>query len=96
MNPMTGIYTALTRADLHGNNAWNTPETVSLDTALRAYTSGSAYANFADHDRGSIQPGKLADLIVLSGNLHRMQPLQLLDTHVTHTFVGGEAIHQAA
>jgi predicted amidohydrolase YtcJ len=96
MNPMTGIYTALTRADLHGNNAWNTSETVSLDTALRAYTSDSAYANFADHDRGSIQPGKLADLIVLSGNLHRMQPRQLLDTHVTHTFVGGEAIHQAA
>ena len=96
MDPMIGIYTALTRADLAGNNAWNTAETVDLDTALHAYTTGSAHANFAEHDRGSIEAGNLADVIVLSHNVHTIPPQRLLDTTVTHTLVGGEIIYRAA
>lgn len=95
MDPMVGLYTALTRADLSGNGAWNTSECVDLDTALRAYTWGSAYANFADHDRGTVEPGKLADLIVLSKNLHAIETLEILNTHVTQTLVGGELVYAA-
>ena len=95
MDPLIGIYTALTRADLAGENAWNTAETVDLDTALYAYTMGSAYANFAERDRGSLTVGKLADVIMLSGNLHRMHTRELLETTVVQTIVGGERIHEA-
>jgi len=94
MDPMIGLYTALTRADLDGNGAWNLEEAVDLDTALRAYTVGSAWANFAEHDRGVIAPGMLADVIALSGNLHAMDAVGLLDTHVTHTIVGGEVVFE--
>jgi len=94
MDPMIGLYTALTRADLDGNGAWNLAEAVDLDTALRAYTVGSAWANFAEHDRGTLAPGMLADVIALSGNLHALAPEGLLDTHVTHTVVGGEVVFE--
>ena len=58
MDPMVGIYTALTRADLHGNDAWNLPEAVDLDTTLTAYTHGSAYANFLDDELGALEVGR--------------------------------------
>ena len=95
MDPMVGIYTALTRADLAGDGAWNTTETLDLDSALHAYTAGSAYANFAEQDLGSIEPGKLADVIVLSQNLHALTPHEILETSVTHTMVNGEIMFQA-
>jgi hypothetical protein len=94
MDPMIGLYTALTRADLDGNDAWNTAETVDLDTALRAYTAGSAYANFAEHERGTLAAGRAADIVVLSRNLHASTPLEVLDTRVTHTVVGGRVVHR--
>jgi predicted amidohydrolase YtcJ len=54
MNPMIGIYTALTRADLRGAGAWNTGETLDLGGTLWAYTYGGAYANFAEPNRGTL------------------------------------------
>jgi predicted amidohydrolase YtcJ len=92
MNPMIGIYTALTRADLTGVGAWNTDEALDLDTALRGYTRGGAYANFAEGNRGTLEAGKLADVIVLSDDLHRISAPELLGTTVTHTIVGGKAV----
>ena len=94
MNPMIGIYTALTRADLSGAGAWNTEEALDLDTTLRAYTYGGAYANFAEHNRGVLRAGKLADVIVLSGDLHQIPERQLPRTTVTHTIVGGQVVHR--
>jgi predicted amidohydrolase YtcJ len=96
MDPMVGVYTALTRAALDGTGAWNTEETLDLDRALSAYTVGGAYANFAEHDRGTLEPGKLADVIVLSGNLHALEPAEILATTVTRTLVGGETVHRTS
>jgi hypothetical protein len=96
MDPMTWLYTAVTRADLDGNDAWNLDETVDLATAVRAATLGSAYANFVDDTRGTIVPGKDADLVVLSRDLFEPgDPLAILDTQVTHTVVAGEVVHRA-
>jgi predicted amidohydrolase YtcJ len=96
MDPMTWLYTAVTRADLDGNGAWNLEETVDLVTAVRAATLGSAYANFVDDRRGSLVPGKDADVIVLSQGLFALEePRAILDTHVTHTVVAGEVVHRA-
>ena len=89
MNPMIGIYTALTRADLRGAGAWNTGETLDLGRTLRAYTYGGAYANFAEHNRGTLRAGKLADVIVLSEDVHQIPQQQIPHTTVTHTIVGG-------
>lgn len=96
MDPMIGIYTALTRANPDGTGAWNTPETLDLDTTLRAYTYGSAYANFAEHNRGTLRDGHFADVIVLSEDLHQTPPGAIPQTTVTHTIVAGEIIHRTA
>ncbi|MFL5738216.1 MAG: amidohydrolase [Actinomycetota bacterium] len=90
MDPIVGIYSAMTRADLHGENAWAQQETVDLPTALRAYTMGSAYANFAEVDRGSITAGKYADLVSLSENLFEIEPARFLETHPVLVMTGGE------
>ncbi|MDP9242455.1 MAG: amidohydrolase family protein, partial [Actinomycetota bacterium] len=90
MDPLVGIYTAVTRADLRGENAWATQETVDLETAIRAYTMGSAYANFAEGDRGSISPGKHADLVALSQNLFEIEPAGFLETRADLVMTGGE------
>jgi len=93
---MVWLYTAVTRADLTGEGAWNTEETLDLATAVRAATAGSAYANFAEADRGSVTPGKAADLVVLSRDLFEPgDPLAILDTRVVATIVDGEIVYRA-
>jgi hypothetical protein len=97
MDPMVGIYTAMTRANLDGSDAWVPEETVDLETAIRAYTMGGAHVVFAEHRRGSITVGKQADLGVLSEDLVAaadVDPRRVLDVRVTHTIVGGEVVHR--
>ena len=70
---------------------------LDLATALRAATVGSAFANYAEANRGTLTPGKYADLVVLSRDLFEVaDPLEILDTTVTHTVVGGRVVHRAA
>jgi predicted amidohydrolase YtcJ len=91
MDPMTWLYTAVTRADLDGRGAWNTAEAVDLATAIRAATWGSAYANFVEDDRGTIAPGMRADLVLLSEDITALEdPRELLATTADVTIVGGE------
>jgi predicted amidohydrolase YtcJ len=93
MDPMIGIYTALTRADLDGSGAWVPDETVDLATAIAAYTRGSAWAIGVDHDRGSIAPGKAADLAILTEDLSSVaDPAALLDVRVARTIVAGRTV----
>ena len=93
MDPMVGLYSAVTRADLDGTGAWIPEETLDVETALRAYTLGSAFANFCDGDRGVLARGALADLAVLSGDVLTAQPDEILETEVVATVVGGEVVH---
>jgi predicted amidohydrolase YtcJ len=95
MDPMVGIYTALTRADRQGGGGWNLAEAVDLDTTLTAYTHGSAYANFLDDELGTLEDGTLADVIVLSKDLHTITPAEILETTVTHTIVDGEVVYRS-
>ena len=97
MDPMTWLYTAVTRADLLGGGAWNTEETVDLATAVRAATLGSAFANFLEDRRGSIAVGKDADLVVCDRDLFALaEPREILETRVTHTVVDGTIAHRAS
>ncbi len=94
MDPMVGLYTALTRASLDGAQSWVPEECVDLDTALRAYTWGSAYSIFSEGDRGTVEVGKYADLAVLSRDLRTAEPQEILDTEVDLTLVDGEVVHR--
>jgi predicted amidohydrolase YtcJ len=98
MDPLVGIYTALTRADLDGGAAWVPEETVDLDTALRAYIHGGARAIFAERERGVLREGAVADLALLSQDPFTFtpgNPRRLLDTRVELTVVDGVIVHRA-
>ncbi|MDP9468744.1 MAG: amidohydrolase family protein, partial [Chloroflexota bacterium] len=93
MDPLIGIYTAVTRADLDGGDPWMPHQAVDLPTAIHAYTLAGAYANFCEGDRGSITPGKYADLIVLSDDLFAIPASRIPNTKVELTTVGGVIQH---
>jgi predicted amidohydrolase YtcJ len=97
MDPMIGIYTAVTRKALDGSppGGWIPEQTVSLETAIRAYTLDGAYANFADQNRGSVAVGKYADLVLLSADLFEIPHQEILDTKVVLTMVGGSVVYRA-
>jgi predicted amidohydrolase YtcJ len=91
---MLGLYAAVTRQTVTGQPAggWFPEERISIQEALRAYTAGTAFANFEEHLKGSITPGKLADLAVLSKDLLRVEPREILSTEVLMTVVGGRIV----
>lgn len=96
MDPMYWLYTAVTRADPNGEGGWNLDETLTLEQAIRASTMGSAFANFAEDDRGSLTPGKYADIVVMDRDLFSLSdPRELLETRVTSTVVGGRVVYEA-
>jgi predicted amidohydrolase YtcJ len=96
INPMLGLYAAVTRQTIGGKPeaGWFPAERISIQDAIRAYTYNTAYANFEDTQKGSIKVGKLADLTVLSKNLLRIPPRELLTTDVVYTIVNGKIVYQ--
>jgi len=65
-------------------------QVINIKDAVYAYTMGSAYANFCEDNRGSISPGKYADLVVFSQDIYRVDPDQIKDTNIDLTMVEGE------
>lgn len=96
LDPMLGIYAAVTRATLDGKHpdGWVPEERLTVGEALRAYTAGSAFAAFEENQKGTIARGKLADLVVLSGDVFKLPAERIQSTHVTMTVVGGRVIYQ--
>jgi predicted amidohydrolase YtcJ len=92
--PLEGIYAAVTRRTLDEKNpgGWIAQQKITVEEALRAYTSGGAYASFREHDAGTIAPGMLADLTVIDRDLRTIPPEQLRDAHVVRTVVGGKTV----
>ncbi|MFD6890546.1 amidohydrolase [Streptomyces sp. NPDC059957] len=95
MDPMVGIYTALTRRPLDGGDPWQEQETVDARTAVYGYTMGSAYANFLEEDRGSLTVGKAADFVILSRDILAVAPEQIPGTVAETVVVAGEVVHRA-
>jgi hypothetical protein len=96
LNPMRGLYACVTR-ELPGGGpegGWHPQEKISLDTCIREYTLGSAYAEFEEKNKGQIIPGKFADIIVLSADVTQAAPRDLLKTEVLMTFVGGRLVYE--
>ena len=97
LNPLRGIYAAVTREFEEGGprGGWMPQEKISVEAAIRAYTWGSAYAEYQDHRKGTLAPGTFADLLVLSQDITRVPPRDILRTKVLLTMVGGKVTHQA-
>jgi predicted amidohydrolase YtcJ len=96
MNPLGGIYAATTRRTLDGKhpNGWVPQQKISVAEAVHAYTIGSAYASLEDGIKGSIEPGKLADLAVLSDDIFHIDPVAIEKTKVDMTVFDGKVIFE--
>jgi predicted amidohydrolase YtcJ len=94
LNPLLTIYAAVTRATLDGKypDGWFPEQKLSVPEAVEAYTAGSAYAEFQDKEKGSIMPGKLADMVLLSDDIFTIDPVKIRDVNVIKTIVGGRIV----
>ncbi|MBN2302915.1 MAG: amidohydrolase family protein, partial [Anaerolineae bacterium] len=91
--PMKGIFAAVTRRRPDGSpnlEGWFPAGRLDMDTTLRAFTQGPAYAAGMEHDVGTLAPGFLADLLVLDRDLYTIAPDAILETQVLGTMIGGE------
>jgi predicted amidohydrolase YtcJ len=91
---MLTIYAAVTRATLDGKNpdGWLPEQKLSVAEAVQAYTMGSAYAEFQDAVKGSITPGKLADMVIVSDDIFTIDRKTIRDARVEETIVGGKVV----
>jgi len=97
LNPMLGVYAAVTRATLDGKNpdGWFPEQKLTVAETVSAYTMGSAYAEFQDQEKGSISIGKLADMVILSDDIFSIQPEKIKEVKALRTFVGGKLVWEA-
>jgi predicted amidohydrolase YtcJ len=96
LDPMLTVYAAVTRCTLDGKNAngWVPEQKISVEEAMRAYTVGSAFAEFQDQVKGTITPGKLADLVILSGDIFKIDPNEIEKVKVVLTIVDGRVVYE--
>jgi predicted amidohydrolase YtcJ len=94
--PMIEFYAAVSRKSIKGESAdgWHPEQAVSREQALKMFTLAPAYAAFEEKDKGSIEPGKLADLTVLSADIMRIPEPEILKTTCAMTVVGGEIVYE--
>lgn len=97
LNPLLGLYAAVTRATLDSKNpgGWFPEQKLTLKEAIEAYTLGSAYAEFGEKTKGSLAPGKLADVVILDTDLFSIAPEKIKDATVRYTIVGGKIVYDA-
>src|SRR5262249_8731541 len=95
LSPILGIHAAVTRQTIDGKNpdGWVPEQKISVEEAVRAYTSSGAYAEFAEREKGTLAAGKLADIVVLSQDLFHINPSDIEKTKVIYTIVGGRVIY---
>jgi predicted amidohydrolase YtcJ len=92
--PMEGIYAAVTRRTLDDKNpdGWVPEQKITVEQALTAYTKNAAYASLDEKIKGTLEPGKLADFVVLGDDITAIDPVKIRDTKVLQTWVGGRKV----
>ena len=95
--PLMGIYAAVTRRTLDEKRpgGWVPEQKITVEDALRAYTTGAAYAGYADDTRGVIRKGMLADLTMIDRDLTRIAPETIRDAKIVRTIVNGKVVYEA-
>jgi predicted amidohydrolase YtcJ len=96
LNPLLSIYGAVTRRTIDGKNpnGWVPEQKISVEEAVRAYTVGSAYAEFQETVKGTIAPGKLADLVILTRDIFAIDPKEIESVKVLMTMVDGRVVYE--
>lgn len=96
MEPLLGIYGAVTRRTLDGKRpqGWVPEQKISVAEAVKAYTYGSAYASFTEAQKGTLEVGKLADLVVLSADIFKINPVEIEKAHVVLTIFDGKVVYE--
>jgi predicted amidohydrolase YtcJ len=96
LNPLFGVYGAVTRRTLDDKNpnGWVPEQKISVDETVRAFTWGSAYAEFQEGVKGTLEVGKLADLIILSDDIFTIAPVRIRDVNVVYTVVDGKVVFE--
>jgi len=98
LDPMLTLYAATTRATLDGKHpgGWFPEQKLSAAEAITAYTMGSAYAEFQEHDKGSIETGKLADFVLLNADVLKIPAEKIRNVRVQKTWMGGVEVYDAS
>jgi predicted amidohydrolase YtcJ len=97
LNALEGIKAAVTRQTLDGKHptGWVPEQKITVDEAVHAYTVGSAYAEFAEKVKGSITPGKLADVVMIDRDIYTCDPTDIDKAHVVLTIMDGRVVYEA-
>lgn len=95
VTPFRGIYAAVTRKSENGKQEYFPAQRLTIDQAIAAYTTGSAFAEFEEKEKGKLTPGMLADFVELDRDLSSVSPDKILGTKVLRTVVGGKTVYQA-
>ena len=97
LDPIQGVYAAVTRRTLDGKNpdGWIPEQKITVEEAVRAYTVGSAFAEFMENEKGTIAPGKLADLVILSDDVFSVDPTLIKRARVVTTIMDGRIVYEA-
>jgi predicted amidohydrolase YtcJ len=95
LTPFRGVYAAVTRKSEDGKRTYYPEQKLTIGEALAAYTTGAAYAEFAETFKGTLATGMLADFVVLDRDLTKVPPEQILGTRVLRTVVGGKTVYEA-
>jgi predicted amidohydrolase YtcJ len=96
-NPFLGIHAAVTRRRTDGSphpDGWYPEQRLTVDEAVHGFTLGAAYASYEEHRKGSLTPGKLADLIVLDRDIFEINPMEIAETQVLATMIDGQFVWQ--
>ena len=95
VTPFRGIYSAVTRQSEDGRKSYYTAQKLNIEQAIAAYTTGAAFAEFAEKQKGKLEPGMLADFVVLDQDITAALPPKILETKVLRTVVGGKTVYEA-
>jgi len=97
ISPFRGLYACVTREHPDGGpkSGWEPQEKISLADCIKAYTSGSAYAQFEEGKKGELKPGEYADFVILSNDLTKIPSAQFTKTRVLRTVVDGRTVYQS-
>jgi predicted amidohydrolase YtcJ len=95
ITPFRGVYAAITRKNEAGTKEYYPEQKLSIHEAIAAYTTGSAFAEFAEKQKGTLTRGMLADFVVLDRDITKVAPPEILKTRVLRTVVGGKTVYEA-
>ena len=97
LNPLFGVYAAVTRRTLDDKNpnGWIPEQKITVEETVRAFTWGSAYAEFQENMKGTLEPGKLADFVIVSDDIFTIDPVKIRDAKIILTVVDGRVAFEA-